>query len=207
MLDKTLFLLLFSLINSQIVNLTVFKLIGTDNILIAKTTGLVCYELNNDNQFYKHFYIGIESDEKDTKIDKTILYKFTESSCKDSNTLPIDLSNLKSEFTDTNSKPKVIREDSGFDYEYKIAREDLKKKFFLMLFRDYTGQNLLIKYNLYGSNSTTIIIIVVAAISLLIIAIVITVGCLICCSGRKRNKSSDIESTSNQKAYPLYPAA
>ena len=206
MLDKILFLLLFSLINSQIVNLTVFSFKGDDHITIQKSTGLVCYELTNENEIYLHFYIHIISDEKDTKIDKTILYKLTEISCKDVKTLPIDLSNLKSEFTYSNSKPKVLSEDSGFHYEYKISRAELKKKFFLMLFRDYTGQQLYIKYELYASNTGTIIIIVVGSISLLIIAMAITVACLIFCRGRKRNKSSDIESSSNQKAYPLYPS-
>ena len=47
MLEKTFFLLLFSIIHSQIVNLTVFKLKDFENITVDKPSGLICYELHN----------------------------------------------------------------------------------------------------------------------------------------------------------------
>ena len=94
MLKKTLFLLLFSLIHSQIVNLTVFKLKDYENITVDKPSGLICYEFHNNIQVNKYFYLVFNSEEKGTKINKTIFFNLTELSCKDLNNLQIYLHNV-----------------------------------------------------------------------------------------------------------------
>ena len=93
MLDKTLFLLLFSLIYSQIVKLAVFQLNGDGNITLDKSSDLICYEFHNDIQVNKYFYLVFNSEEKGTKINKTIFFNLTELSCKDLNKLQIYLQN------------------------------------------------------------------------------------------------------------------
>ena len=70
MLKKTFFLLLFSLIHSQIVNLTVFKLKDYENITINKQSSLICYELHQDFKTNVEFYLQINCDEADKTISK-----------------------------------------------------------------------------------------------------------------------------------------
>ena len=86
MFDKTLFLLLFSLIYSQIINLTVFQLNGDNNITLDKSNGLICSEFHKDIQLNEYLY---NNEEEGTKINKTIFYNLTELLCKDLNNLSI----------------------------------------------------------------------------------------------------------------------
>jgi len=208
MLDKTLFLLLFSLIYSQIVNLTVFQLTAEHNITVDKSSGLICYELHNDIQVNKDFYLEFNCKEGGKNIDKTIFYNLTELSCKDLKNLTIDLDNAKSDFMHSHSEPYIPAEGSGFFYEYNIIKSEEKQKFMLILFRDFTGQNFKVWYtpiSLKKVKRIFIIIIIVIAVILLSILVGVPICICLCCR-RNRTKSPDLESPAkNVPAYPLVP--
>ena len=59
MLKKTLFLLLLSLIYSQIVNLIVFQSKEYDTLTINETRGLICYEFDSVLKTNEDFYFDI----------------------------------------------------------------------------------------------------------------------------------------------------
>ena len=134
MLKKTLFLLLISLIYSQIVNLDVFKLKDYENITINKQSSLICYELHQDFKTNVEFYLQINSDEADKSISKIIYYNLTDVSCQNLDNLKIDFKDLKSQFTYNIEEPNdSVEGPNGFFYDYGITKNDDKQKFLLLL--------------------------------------------------------------------------
>ena len=187
MLKKTLFLLLFSLIHSQIVNLTVFKLKDYENITVDKPSGLICYELHNDFKTENNFYLYVNCNEPDKKMSKTIFYNLTDVSCNDLNNLPIDFNNLKSQFTYI-KEPKVPEEgENGFFYEYNIKKKE-DKKFMLTLFYDFTGTKFSISYAPVSINK--IVKVVKVLFFLFIFIIILIIVCICICIGNRRLKST-----------------
>ena len=188
MLEKTLFLLLFSLIYSQIVNLDVFKLKDYENITINKQSGLICYELHKDFKTDNEFYLQISCDEADKNMSKTIFYNLTDVSCNDLNNLPIDFNNLKSQFTYSIKEPKVpIEGGNGFFYEYNIKKKE-DKKFMLTLFYDFTGTKFSISYAPVSINK--IVNVVKVLFFLFIFIIILIIVCICICIGNRRLKST-----------------
>ena len=187
MLKKTLFLLLFSLIHSQIVNLTVFKLKDYENITVDKPSGLICYELHNDFKTENNFCLYVNCNEPDKKMSKTIFYNLTDVSCNDLNNLPIDFNNLKSQFTYI-KEPKVPKEEeNGFFYEYNIKKKE-DKKFMLTLFYDFTGTKFSISYAPVSINK--IVNVVKVLFFLFIFIIILIIVCICICIGNRRLKST-----------------
>ena len=187
MLKKTFFLLLFSIIHSQIVNLTVFKLKDFENITIDKPSGLICYELHNNFKKENNFYLYVNCNEPDKKMSKTIFYNLTDVSCNDLNNLPIDFNNLKSQFTYI-KEPKVSEEGgNGFFYEYNIKKKE-DKKFMLTLFYDFTGTKFSILYAPVSINK--IVKVVKVLFFLFIFIIILIIVCICICIGNRRLKST-----------------
>ena len=184
MLKKTFFLLLFSIIHSQIVNLTVFKLKDYENITIDKPSGLICYELHNNLKTEDNFYLYVNCNEPDKKMSKTIFYNLTDVSCKNLNNLQINIEDLKSEFTYSIKEPKAFNEgEKGFFYEYNITKKEDKQKFMLMLFTDFTGEKFSISYAPISAGGILTALLVIV---LFIIIISILVCLCICVCIRKR---------------------
>ena len=188
MLKKTLFLLLFSLIHSQIVNLTVFKLKDYENITVDKPSGLICYELHNNFKKENNFYLYVNCNEPDKKMSKTIFYNLTDVSCNDLNNLTIDFNNLKSQFTYSIKEPKVpIEGGNGFFYEYNIKKKE-DKKFMLTLFYDFTGTKFSISYAPVSINK--IVNVVKVLFFLFIFIIILIIVCICICIRNRRLKST-----------------
>ena len=189
MLKKTLFLLLFSLIHSQIVNLTVFKLKDYENITVDKPSGLICYELHNDFKTENNFCLYVNCNEPDKKMSKTIFYNLTDVSCNDLNNLTIDFNNLKSQFTYSIKEPKVpIEGGNGFFYEYNIKKKE-DKKFMLTLFYDFTGTKFSISYAPVSINKIDFVVNVLFFL-LFIFIIILIIVCICICIGNRRLKST-----------------
>ena len=187
MLKKTFFLLLFSIIHSQIVNLTVFKLKDFENITIDKPSGLICYELHNNFKKENNFYLYVNCNEPDKKMSKTIFYNLTDVSCNDLNNLPIDFNNLKSQFTYI-KEPKVPKEEgNGFFYEYNIKKKE-DKKFMLTLFYDFTGTKFSISYAPVSINK--IVNVVKVLFFLFIFIIILIIIFIYMCIDYRRLKST-----------------
>ena len=191
MLEKTLFLLLFSLIYSQIVNLDVFKLKDYENITINKQSGLICYELHKDFKTDNEFYLQISCDEADKNMSKTIFYNLTDVSCEHFNNLKIDFKNLKSEFTYIQEPRESTEGSKGFFYEYGITKKEDKQKFMLMLFYGFTGE----KFSLTYAPISAVRVLTFLIVILLLILFSIIVLCICLCIRCRRNKS----------AFPQYP--
>ena len=190
MLKKTFFLLLFSLIHSQIVNLTVFKLKDFENITVDKPSGLICYELHNNFKKENNFYLYVNCNEPDKKMSKTIFYNLTDVSCNDLNNLPIDFNNLKSQFTYSIKEQKVHREgENGFFYEYNITKKE-DKKFMLTLFYDFTGTKFSISYAPVSINKIDYVVNVLLFF-LYISIIILIIVCICICIRNRRLKSTD----------------
>ena len=188
MLKKTFFLLLFSIIHSQIVNLTVFKLKDFENITVDKPSGLICYEVHNSLKKKNNFYLYVNCNEPDKKMSKTIFYNLTDVSCNDLNNLTIDFNNLKSQFTYSIKEPKVpIEGGNGFFYEYNIKKKEVKK-FMLTLFYDFTGTKFSILYAPVSINK--IVKVVKVLFFLFIFIIILIIVCICICIRNRRLKST-----------------
>ena len=188
MLEKTFFLLLFSIIHSQIVNLTVFKLKDFENITVDKPSGLICYELHNNFKKENNFCLYVNCNEPDKKMSKTIFYNLTDVSCNDLNNLTIDFNNLKSQFTYSIKEPKVpIEGGNGFFYEYNIKKKE-DKKFMLTLFYDFTGTKFSILYAPVSINK--IVKVVKVLFFLFIFIIILIIVCICICIRNRRLKST-----------------
>ena len=198
------FLLLFSLSNLQIINLTVFQLKDKEEITIQKPSGLICYELHNDFQTNKEFYLHIYSDDKEKKMNKTIFYNLTEVSCKNLHDLPIDLDNLVSLFKYSKKEPLLANENRGFNYEYNITKYKENQKFMLMLYKDFTGETLFLRFDLYSGTQASKFLLTLC-LSILSF-VVLPIGVCVCvgfCKRIRRNKRIEGQ-TQNQTEYPLH---
>ena len=206
MLEKTLFFwLLFSLYNSQIVNLTVFQLKDYESIIIQKSSGLVCYELHKSFESNEDFYLIISSDEKGKKLNRTIYYNLTDISCQNLRNLQIDFDNLTSEFTYSIKEPTEFEEQYGLFYEYKIRKNFENQKFMLMLFKDFTGEKFKIAFAPFKGMQVLTVILVILVIFLIIIIIICVCICRCICRS-KRNKAAPLQDENKYiSPIPLYP--
>ena len=197
------FLLLFSLSNLQIINLTVFQLKDKEEITIQKPSGLICYELHNDFQTNKEFYLHIYSDDKEKKMNKTIFYNLTEVSCKNLHDLPIDLDNLVSLFKYSKKEPLLANENRGFNYEYNITKYKENQKFMLMLYKDFTGETLFLRFDLYSGTQASKFLLTLGLSILSFVVLICVCVCVVIFIRIRRNKRIKGQ-TQNQTEYPLH---
>ena len=202
MLKKTLFLLLLSLIYSQIVNLIVFQSKEYDTLTINETRGLICYEFDSVLETNEDFYFDINCNETGQKMNKTLFYNLTDISCKHLTNLSIDFNNLESEFTYSTKEPKTTNEENGFFYEYNITKKEDKQKYMLLLFNDFTGKKFTLTYIPFSATKMVIVLLCILLVSIFIILSVFK--CLCKCRRRRRHKSTDpqFEKQSQEESSP-----
>ena len=197
MLKKTLFLLLFSLIYSQIVNLDVFKLKDYENITINKQSSLICYELHKDFKTNVEFYLQVNCDEADKTMSKTIYYNLTDESCQNLNNVKIDFKNIKSQFKYNIEEPKdSVEGPNGFFYDYGITKIDDNQKFLLLLLHDFTGKKFSISFAPISAGK---IFKVLIALFLLFLSIIILACVFICIKCGRDKSASPSNPTQNSK--------
>ena len=197
MLKKTLFLLLFSLIYSQIVNLDLFKLKDYENITINKQSSLICYELHKDFKTNVEFYLQVNCDEADKTISKTIYYNLTDESCQNLNNVKIDFKNIKSQFKYNIEEPKdSVEGQNGFFYDYGITKIDDNQKFLLLLLHDFTGKKFSISFAPISAGK---IFKVLIALFLLFLSIIILACVFICIKCGRDKSTSPPNPTQNSK--------
>ena len=201
MLKKILFILLFSFIYSQIVNLTVFQIEGNKSLIINESSGLICLEMFS---YSKDFYFSLHCDEKGEKIDKTFFYNLTELSCKHLNNLAIDFDNLKSEFMYSVNKPNLENDYIGFNYEYKISQKEEKQKFILLLFHNFTGQEFSISCLPLSAKQVVYIALFFVFSIIFIINLIIALICIYFRNKKYKSRAPQFQLKKNE-AIPLYP--
>ena len=115
-----------------------------DGILIElkDRAACICHSMDKMGFVKKKFYIGIKSNDKNAKIDKTLYYKFMES-CDSKDTCDdIYLNN----FIENNDRYMEIESVAGFKYEYEFINEDENQKALLIYYKDFTGEKVIIEY-------------------------------------------------------------
>jgi len=104
-----------------------------------KSSACICVKMSDKIKIDENFYIIINSTEKNTSINETLLYNFT-NSCPE---------NKCNEFEFNNTiEPNLTSNRDGFINQYDFIKQD----FMYMLFRydQYNGNDLIIKYSETG---------------------------------------------------------
>ena len=207
MLEKIVLILLITSIYSEIRNVSIYYLETHKEVKIEnKTEGLLCVHIDESLKKDDTFYIFFSSEEKNKKMNKTVYFNFTKESCQNMTEMDIDFDKLSTSF-EANNKPnqesKEDDKDITFFKEYEIKKKEKDINFMLMLYKDWNGKALEVKYNSISGGRVLVMILVFIGVGLLVIAIIIAIIC-ICC--RKRNRTAiDSQYNSSYGQDPIMP--
>ena len=99
------------------------------------TTACVCYKLD-DYEKYKNFYIKVNCNYNNAKIDKTLYYNYIDS-C-DSKTTCDD--KYLNNYLENNNRSIEIESIAGFVHEYKFNKENAPNAI-LVQYKNFTGKS------------------------------------------------------------------
>ena len=204
MLEKIVLILLITSIYSEIRNVSIYYLETHKEVKIEnKTEGLLCVHIDESLKKDDTFYIFFSSEEKNKKMNKTVYFNFTKESCQNMTEMDIDFDKLSTSFEANNKPNQESKEDDKFSKEYEIKKKEKDINFMLMLYKDWNGKALEVKYNSISGGRVLVMILVFIGVGLLVIAIIIAIIC-ICC--RKRNRTAiDSQYNSSYGQDPIMP--
>ena len=99
------------------------------------TTACICYKLD-DYEKYKNFYIKVNCNYNNAKIDKTLYYNYIDS-C-DSKTTCDDI--YLNNYLENNNRSIEIETYTGFVHEYKFNKSNARNAI-LVQYKNFTGES------------------------------------------------------------------
>ena len=176
MLEKILLLLLISLIKSE--QIKVNFLDQAKGVEINNNTNFIlCIQLPEKIKKNNEFYLLMDCEEKNAKINKNIYYDFQENSCVNLKNKNIDLDNPSKEFNYNENIPNLEEDKKGIHYEYKISKKENNKNYVMMLFRDFSGEQIKFNYSFFSLRVVLIITIIIVIAIILFITLFIIILC------------------------------
>ena len=145
-MEKLFYIILLTLLifshNSKIkkYNLDKTKL----SIILSDITACICITLD-DYKINNTFYLTEISNDKNSKIDKTLYYNYIES-C-DSKTICDDI--YLNNYEENNNRIEEIESIAGFNYQYKFTYEDENKKAILVRYKNFNGKQFIMQFTFF----------------------------------------------------------
>ena len=124
------------------------------SIILSDITACICITLD-DYKINNTFYLTEISNDKNSKIDKTLYYNYIES-C-DSKTICDDI--YLNNYEENNNRIEEIESIAGFNYQYKFTYEDENKKAILVRYKNFNGKQFTIQFTFFTLRISYIIII------------------------------------------------
>ena len=115
------------------------------------TTACICYKLD-DYEKYKNFYIKVNCNYNNAKIDKTLYYNYIDS-C-DSKTTCDDI--YLNNYLENNNRTIEIESITGFVHEYKFNKSNARNAI-LVQYKNFTGESFTLQSTALNSRITYMI--------------------------------------------------